>query len=98
MTAYDVDLDELRGVLATLAACQGALLDVGGDIHDEHVDLHRHWRGQASDAQAAAYGSWREACADMVTALAALRRLGEAAEGDYRGAVAANLAMWDQLR
>lgn len=98
MTAFDVDLDELRRVVASLAACQRALLDLGSDIHDEMGDLRTHWLGRASDAHAASYGSWRDGCADMVTALAALRALGETAEGNYRGAVAANLAMWEQVR
>ena len=98
VTTFDVDLDELRHVIATLAACQRALLDLGGDIHDEVVALHEEWLGRASDAHAASYGSWRDGCAEMVTALAALRGLGEAAEGNYRAAVEANLAMWEQVR
>lgn len=98
MTAYDVDLDELRNVIATLAACQRSLLDLAGDIHDEHVGLHEQWLGRAGDAHESSYGAWREGCADMVTALAALRGLGETAEDNYRGAVAANLAMWEQVR
>lgn len=98
MTAFDVDLDELRNVIASLAACQRALLDLGGEIHEEIDDLHEHWLGRASDAHAASYGSWRDGCAEMVTALAALRGLGEAAEGNYRAAVATNLAMWEQVR
>lgn len=98
MTAFDVDLDELRHVIASLAACQRALLDLGGDVQDEVGSLHEHWLGRASDAHAASYGSWRDGCADMVTALAALRALGETAEGNYRGAVEANLAMWEQVR
>ena len=98
MTAFDVDLDELRDVIASLAACQRALLELGGEIHDEVDDLHEHWLGRASDAHAASYGSWRDGCAEMVTALAALRALGEAAEGNYRAAVEANVAMWEQVR
>ena len=98
MTTFDVDLDELRSVVANLAAVQRALVDLGGDIEAEHAGLHEHWLGQASDASAASYGSWRDGCADMVTALAALRGLGETAEGNYRAAVDANLAMWEQVR
>ena len=98
MTAFDIDLDELRNVIATLAACQRALLDLAGDIHDEHVGLHGQWLGRSADAHESSYGAWREGCADMVTALAALRGLGETAEGNYCGAVEANLAMWEQVR
>ena len=98
MTAFDVDLDELRDVIASLAACQRALLELGGEIHDEVEDLHEHWLGRASDAHAGSYASWRDGCAEMVTALAALRGLGETAEGNYRAAVEANLAMWEQVR
>jgi len=98
VTAFDVDLDELRHVIAALAACQRALLDLGGDIHDEVDDLHEHWLGRASDAHTVSYASWRDGCAQMVAALAVLRRLGETAEGNYRAAVEANLAMWEQVR
>lgn len=98
MTAFDVDLDALRHTIASLAACQRDLLDLGSDVHDEVSVLHQHWRGRASDAHATSYGRWREGCADMVTALAALRGLGETAEGNYRGAVEANLALWEQVR
>ena len=88
----------MPGTGVAAAACQRGLLELRGDIHEEHVALREHWLGRASDAHAATYGSWHEGCADMVTALAGLRRLGETAEGNYRGAVEANLAMWERVR
>ncbi len=98
MTAFAVDLDELAGVVATMGTCQRALVDLGSEIAAEQVALHEHWRGAASDAHAAAYDSWRDDCAEMLTTLAALRGLGEAAESNYRAAVGANLALWRQVR
>lgn len=97
MTAFDVDVDELRRVVSTMGACQRALVDLGSDIEAAQTDLHDDWRGESSDSHALAYSSWRDGCADMVTALAALRGVGETANGNYRAAVGANLAMWEQV-
>jgi hypothetical protein len=55
------------------------------------------WSGVASDAQAASYGSWRDGCADMVRALAALRGLADAADGHYSLAAATNLELWRRV-
>ena len=97
MTAFDVDLDELRDVLVTMAACQRALVDLAGDVEDEHSALWALWAGDAREAHVAAAATWREHCAEMVTALGALRGVAAAAESGYRAAAQANLAMWEQL-
>jgi len=97
MSAFDVDLAELRGVVAELARCQRDLLGLAGDIDDVQARLQRDWLGLASGAQATAYGSWREACAEMVTALAAMRAIVDAADRHYSSAVEANLALWEQV-
>lgn len=97
MTAYDVDLGELRATVAELAACQRDLLRLGSDIDHVHGGLHAGWSGRASDAHATAYTSWREECAEMVTALAALRGIVLAADEHYSAAAAANVALWEQV-
>lgn len=97
MTAFDVDLAELRGVVAELASCQRDLLELAGDIDDAQAKVQHQWLGQASAAQEAAYGSWRDECADMVTALAAMRGIVAAADSHYSSAVEANLALWQQV-
>ena len=97
MTAYDVDLAELRLAVAQLAACQRDLLALAVDIDHAQDRLQADWLGRASAAQASSYDSWRDGCADMVTALAALRGIVEAADDHYSSAVGTNLALWQQV-
>jgi WXG100 family type VII secretion target len=97
MTVFDVDLAELRAVVAELAGCQRDLLGLAGDIDDAQAQVQHEWLGRASAAQAAAYGSWRAECADMVTALAAMRAIVATADGHYSSAVEANVALWQQV-
>ena len=97
MTAYDVDLAEVRLTVAQLASCQRDLLGLAVDIDHAQDRLQAGWLGRAGDAQASSYVSWRDGCADMVTALAALRRIVAAADDHYSSAVEANLALWRQV-
>lgn len=97
MTAYDVDLDEVGAVLTGLAGCQRDLISLAGEIEAAQGDLQAEWSGCASDAQATSYATWREECAAMVTALAALRGVAAAADAHYSRAVAANLDLWRQV-
>ena len=97
MTAYEVDLDELRGTLSELASCQRDLIGVAGDIDTAQEQLQSEWTGVTSAAQATSYESWRADCADMVTALAALRGIVAAADAHYSRAVAANVELWRQV-
>jgi WXG100 family type VII secretion target len=94
MTAYDVDLDELRSAVQQLAACQRDLLSLAGEIEQAHAGLQLSWSGQSGRAEESSYAAWRTGCANMVTALAALRAVAEAADEHYAGAVAANVARW----
>ncbi len=98
MTAFEVDLDELRGTLRELAACQRDLIRVAGDIDETQARLQSDWSGVASSAQATSYASWRTDCADMVTALAALRDLASAADTHYSRAASVNAELWRQVR
>ena len=97
MRSYDVDLAEVRLAVAELAACQRDLLGLAVDIDHAHDRLQADWRGRASDAQSSSYDSWRDGCADMVTALAALRGIVAAADDHYSSAVATNVALWQQV-
>ena len=97
MTAYAVDLDELRATLGQLASCQRDLIGLAGDIDAEQERLQLGWSGVASTAQATAYESWRGGCADMVTALAALRGIVSSADTHYARAASANLELWRQV-
>ncbi|MCW2738639.1 WXG100 family type VII secretion target [Nocardioides sp.] len=97
MTAFDVDLDELRQTLGELASCQRDLISVADELDAAHERLQADWSGTASTAEATSYESWRGACADMVTALAALRGIVTTADEHYSRAVSANVALWRQV-
>ncbi len=98
MISFAIDADELRDAVAAMASCQRALLALAADVDAHHDALHADWTGLAADAHASTHRAWREGCAEMVTALAALRGIAAEAETGYRGAVAANVALWEQVR
>ena len=98
VTTFEVDVDDLREVVGAMGACQRRLLDLAADVEALHAALEPDWSGLAADAHIASYRRWRDDCAEMVTALAGLRAVVEAADGHYRGSVAANLALWEHVR
>ena len=97
MTTYEVDLDELRATLAELAACQRDLVGIAAEIDHAQVRLQDGWTGRAADAQVLSYDSWRDGCADMVTALAGLRAVVTAADDSYSLAASTNVGLWRQV-
>ncbi|WP_101525302.1 WXG100 family type VII secretion target [Nocardioides houyundeii] len=98
MTAFRVDVEELRLVVAEMTACQAALDDLVGDADAVTRDLHAEWSGLARDAHVTSYARWRGEFADMTQALAGIRDLGDTAQANYTAAVGANLSMWGQVR
>ena len=97
MTAYDVDLDELRATLADLAACQRDLVGIAAEIDQAQSRLQSGWSGRAADAEVLSYDTWRDGCADMVTALAGLRAIVNAADESYSRVASANVRLWEQV-
>lgn len=97
MTAYDVDVDELRSAVSSLAGCQRDLLALAADVDALQVRLQGGWAGLTADAQSSAHAAWRADCADMVSALAALRGLASAADEHYATAVTSNLELWRRV-
>ena len=97
MTSYDVDLAELRRAVGELAACQRDLIVLAGEIDRAHERLHEDWSGQAAASAGSSYDSWRDGCAEMVTALAAMRGIVAGADECYSRAAAANVALWRQV-
>jgi WXG100 family type VII secretion target len=97
MTAYDVDLDELRATLADLAACQRDLVGIAVEIDQAQSRLQDGWSGRAADAEVLSYDAWRDGCADMVTALAGLRAIVTAADESYSRAASTNVRLWEQV-
>lgn len=98
MTAYSVDVDELRAVIAEMSSCERALVDLSGDVEAETLRLHALWTGHARDAHACSHGQWRDEFCDMSQHLDTLRGLADVASGNYTAAVEANAAMWEQFR
>ena len=97
MTAYDVDLDELRATLADLAACQRDLVGIAAEIDQAQSRLQSGWSGRAADAEVLSYDTWRDGCADMVTALAGLREIVTAAFESYSQVDSTNVRLWEQV-
>lgn len=97
MTAYDVDLDELRATLVDLAACQRDLVGIAVEIDQAQSRLQNGWSGRAADAEVVSYDTWRDGCADMVTALAGLRAIVAAADESYSRAASTNVRLWEQV-
>jgi WXG100 family type VII secretion target len=95
--ASDVDLDELRSLLADLAACQRDLVGIAAEIDRAQARLQDGWTGRAADAQVLSYASWRDGCAEMVTALAGLRSIVSAADESYSRAASAKVELWRQV-
>lgn len=98
MTAYDVDVDGLAAVIDAMGSCGRGLADLAADVESAQTAMHADWTGLASDAHATSHSSWRSSFAEMGTALAGLRSVGDTARANYSAAVEANLAMWEQLR
>lgn len=98
MTAYDVDVAELADVIAAMKSCGDDLADLAAHVGAAHVALHSEWAGLASDAHTVLHSSWLSSFADMTSALAALRSIGDTARANYSAALEANLAMWEQVR
>ena len=98
MTSYEVDVDELAAVVSAMDSCARDLADLAAEVEMAQAALHGDWAGLASDASAASHASWRSSFADMVSALASLRSVGDTARANYSAAVESNLAMWRQVR
>lgn len=98
MTGYQVDVDELGAVLASMQACGRALTGLADVVEAETRELHERWDGLAREAHAASYDRWRVGFAEMAAALAGLRSVAETSRANYTAAVEANLAMWEQVR
>ncbi|GAA1934536.1 WXG100 family type VII secretion target [Nocardioides hwasunensis] len=97
MTSFDVDLDELRAAVHSLATCHRELISLAAEIDRAQGDLRDGWRGAAADAEEATYARWRSGRDDMAAALSALRAIALAADDHYSRAVARNLASWRQV-
>jgi WXG100 family type VII secretion target len=93
---FSVDLARMQTVTERMATFDTAL-----DAHLDKLDrriarLHTSWSGDAALAQRRAHDEWMEAARQMRAALAMMRSITDTAHGNYRGAVTANVRMWDE--
>ncbi|WP_185994650.1 WXG100 family type VII secretion target [Nocardioides campestrisoli] len=98
MTAYRVDLEELRLVVDEMAAFHTELAELAADVSAQTRRLHEGWAGLARDAHAGSHARWQDELADMRQALQGIRALGAMAQANYGSAVEANLTMWQRVR
>ena len=96
--AFAVDLDELLRSIDEMTRCGDALDVLLDDLRRRVAALHDTWDGLAASAQVSAQAEWEAGFRAMREALAAMRGAADVAHGNYGGAVATNLRMWEQVR
>lgn len=95
---FSVELDELLRVVDGMAACERELRELAEELGRRVRALHETWEGSAAVAQQSAQLAWESGFRGMREALGRMRTAGRAAHEHYAGALATNVAMWEQLR
>ena len=72
-------------------------MGIAAEIDQAQSRLQSGWSGRAADAEVLSYDTWRDGCADMVTALAGLRAIVNAADESYSRVASANVRLWEQV-
>jgi WXG100 family type VII secretion target len=98
MSAFEVDVDELRAVVAAMTAQSGTLRDLAAEVEAASTSLNAEWSGLARDARVTAHTRWAGDFAQMRGALTFLHTIGSTAADNYAAAVEVNVAMWEQVR
>ena len=98
MSAFEVDVDDLRAVVAAMTAESDALRDLADEVEAASTSLHCEWSGTASDAYVTAHTRWAGDFRQMRDALTDLHTIGSTAADNYATAVEANVAIWEQVR
>ncbi|NYD43151.1 WXG100 family type VII secretion target [Nocardioides panaciterrulae] len=94
---FTVDLDRLEQVVDRMAAGASELESLLADLGARVRVLHASWDGAAAAAQLDAQHRWEAGFREMHAGLLRMRAAGGRAHQGYAAAVAANVAMWDQL-
>lgn len=98
MSAFEVDVDELRAVVDAMTAQSATLRDLAAEVESACTSLSAEWSGLARDAHVTAHTRWAGDFVRMREALTDLHTIGGAAADNYSAAVGANVAMWEQVR
>jgi|KBSSwiStaDraftv2_1062776.scaffolds.fasta_scaffold2160300_2 WXG100 family type VII secretion target len=95
MSGYRVDLDQLDGFVARVAAFEKRAEQIAESVDGQVDQLHDgHWLGAAAAAHRAKHDEWMAAEAEMREALVRLRDAARTAHQNYSDAVNTNTAMW----
>ena len=92
--AFQVDPQALADAVQRMAEFGRYAETMLDEIDSLVANLHATWTGEGAAAHAEAHRHWARGEAMMREALAQLRAAGEAAQRNYAGAMAMNLAMW----
>ena len=94
--------DRIGGDFSDFAAAEASFKRILDALEDTLFTLDRdlrlslaQWTGAASEAYLTAHERWQHAASDMAAELARLRTVVIVAHGNFAGALAANLRMWD---
>jgi WXG100 family type VII secretion target len=98
MSAFEVDVDELRAVVAAKTTQSATLRDLAAEVEAVSTTLAAEWSGLARDAHVTAHTRWAGDFVRMREALTDLHTIGGTAADNYAAAVEANVAMWEQVR
>ena len=95
---FIVDRSELDQIISELTTSRRTLGRILGDLRQQMRTLQSTWEGLSADAQAVAQAEWEQGMSEMNDALDDLIAANRIAQGNYNGAVDANLAMWRELQ
>jgi len=98
MSAFEVDVDELRATVTAMAAQSAALRDLADEVDSATTTLNAEWSGLARDSHVTAHARWAGDFDQMREALTDLHTIGVTAADHYSSAVEANMALWEQVR
>lgn len=94
---FSVDPDDLTGIVGDLGRTEKALTVLIQDLNSQLVKLNSTWEGLSKTAMVEAKEEWEKGFTIMHQGLGSMRQAADLASGHYRGAVASNQSMWDQL-
>ena len=94
MSRYQVDQEELQGLIDKAARIEKTITDRLAEINRRIGDMHVGWDGEAAAAHKVAHGAWMKAALDMRDALGNMHAESGKAHRNYTGVVDHHKRMW----